>query len=88
MRQRDADHVAVAYEADGFFPVPLAELVHEGDDAELCFEQQLAVGDAGGAMQQVEFAPTRQPVELVVALAGPVAEIDLVELGRELERQS
>jgi hypothetical protein len=75
-----ADQVAVGDEGDGFARVAVAELMQEGDDAELGFEHRFAVRDAGVAAVGVPESPAGVGVQLGESPAGPVAEVELGEL--------
>ena len=80
MEEGGADDVAVGDEGDGLVAVRRGEALDEADDAALGFEHGLAARDAGAAAVGVPELPERVGVELGEGFAGPVAEVELVEV--------
>src|SRR5688572_9182368 len=80
MRQRAADNVGMTDQRDGHRRVAPAQDLHQGKHPGLNLDHQLATGNARAATQRIKISPLGDVTQVVEALPGPFAIIDLVEL--------
>lgn len=79
MGDSSLDDIGMTDDGDVLIGMTPAHAFHLVNDSSLRFEHQLASGRGREASQGIETAPFGQRIELVPRLAGPLAEIELID---------
>ena len=85
VREDRFDGVAVSEESDSLVRIFALNFLQECDHSALGLKHRLAIGNARAAAVEIEVLPSRVSIQIVDRFSGPVAEVDFVDLGRDLD---
>ena len=72
-------------ESDGLVRIFALNFLQECDHSALGLKHRLAIGNACAAAVEIEVFPSRVAIQIADRFTSPVAEVDFLDLGRDLE---